>query len=90
MRTYTRIKVDKESKGQRHLSTIQITNAKVFLNDLTGYRLNDLQLVRSIAYLRAKGVVFYDNWSREHCLLVADLDKHKPTVIEALKVSLYL
>ena len=71
------------NEKQKKMKTIQITGAKQFLNKLTANRLTDKQTNRAVAYLRAKGQAFYDDWSREHCLIIDSLNKS--IVIESLK-----
>jgi hypothetical protein len=71
------------NETHKEMKTIQITGAKHFLNKLTANRLTDKQTNRAVAYLRAKGQAFYDDWSREHCLIIDSLNKS--IVIESLK-----
>lgn len=70
------------------MALIQITGAVEFINKLTANKLNERQSIRVSAYLRAKGICFYDSWSQEHCLIVSDLDKNRNTIIDALKQTL--
>jgi hypothetical protein len=70
------------------MKTIQITGTKQFLNKLTANKLTDKQTNRAAAYLRAKGQTFYDDWSKDHCLIINSLNKS--IVIESLKRALPL
>jgi hypothetical protein len=65
------------------MKPIQITGAKQFINKLTANKLTDKQSNRAIAYLRAKNQAFYDNWSKEHCIMIDSLNKS--IVMDALK-----
>lgn len=70
------------------MTTIQLAGTKDFINKLTANKLNEIQLNRASAYLRAKGISFYDSWSKEHCLILDDLNDNKSTIIDALKQTL--
>lgn len=70
------------------MKSLQIVSAKDFISKLTGGKLSDSSINRTIAYLRAKGIVFYDNWSGEHCATMDSLSSNKLITIEALKVSM--
>lgn len=65
------------------MKLIQITGAKQFINKLTANKLTDKQSNRAIVYLRAKGQAFYDNWSKEHCIMIDSLNKS--IVMDAIK-----
>lgn len=65
------------------MKPIQITGAKQFINKLTANKLTDKQSNRAIAYLRATNQAFYDNWSKEHCIMIDSLNKS--IVMDALK-----
>lgn len=68
------------------MGLIQITGAKQFINKLTANKLTDKQSNRAVAYLRANGQAFYDNWSKEHCIIIDKLDKS--IVLQSLRVTL--
>ena len=68
------------------MGLIQIVGAKQFINKLTANKLTDKQSNRAVAYLRAKGQAFYDNWSKEHCIIIDKLDKG--IVLQSLRVTL--
>lgn len=70
------------------MSTLKLIGSAHFIGRLTGNRLSTSQLNRVTAYLRAKKVVLYDEWSREHCMILDNAQINKPIVIEALKVAL--
>ena len=67
---------------------IQLVNTKNFLNSLTKNRLNEKQVNRAVAYLRAKKLCFYDNWSGSHASILLQLESSKNEVIEALRYTL--
>lgn len=67
---------------------LPIVGTEQFLQKLTGGRLSTYQVNRAGAYLRAKGISFYDDWSREHCMLMDKLNENKLIVIEALRLTL--
>jgi hypothetical protein len=48
---------------------IQIISGNKFINRLTANQLTASKLNKVLAYLRANKVLFYDNWSKEHCLI---------------------
>ena len=62
---------------------IQIVSTKGFINRLTGGKLTEKQTNRASAYLRAKGLSFYDDWEREHCFILDNMQKS--VMIDALK-----
>jgi hypothetical protein len=70
------------------MALLQLIGANMFLKRLTGAQLSKRQINKATAYLRAKGIVFYDNWSKEHCLILDHANDNKPVVIESLKKAL--
>ena len=70
------------------MALLQLIGANQFLVKLTGAKLSNRQINKATAYLRAKGIVFYDNWSKEHCLILDHANDNKLIVIAALKQAL--
>lgn len=70
------------------MALIQIVSAKEFIKRLSLGRLNEAQTMRATAYLQAKGHVFYDDWSNDHCIINDKLPFIKSDVLEALKTAL--
>lgn len=70
------------------MKALPIIGCTQFLVKLTGNKLTAKQIVRATAYLRAKRIAFYDNWSKEHCMLVDTLNDNKPIVLDALRATL--
>lgn len=68
------------------MALIQITGAKQFINKLTANKLTERQTNRAVAYLRANGQAFYDNWSKDHCIIIDKLDK--AIVLQSLRITL--
>lgn len=69
------------------MALIHIVSAKEFIKRLSLGLLNEAQTIRATAYLRAKGHVFYDNWSKEHCIIHDNLMFIKSDVLKALKIA---
>jgi hypothetical protein len=67
---------------------IQIISGNKFINRLTANQLTASKLNKVLAYLRAKKVLFYDNWSKEHCLILDSLQDNKRIIIEALSKTI--
>ncbi len=66
---------------------IQIVKTEEFINRLTQgrYKEDRKNLNRIVAYLRANGLCFYDDWSRDHVSILDKLQDNKTTVLSALK-----
>ena len=67
---------------------IQIAGTEHFINKLTRERLSEVQLKNACVYLRAKGISFYDEFSKEHCLFITQDNKQKNIILSALQYSL--
>lgn len=71
------------------MANIHVIDTAEFLQRLTGNKLSQKQTASAAAYLRAKGLCFYDNWSKSHVSILAYFtNEAKNTVIEALKISI--
>ena len=66
----------------------QLVSPHDFINKLTGGKITPNQLNRAVAYLRAKGIGFYDNWSKDFSAPIDTLRDRKADVLNALRASL--
>ena len=60
-------------------------STRKFLFRITLGRLSDKQLDVACAYLRANGVSFYDNFTRDHVFLSDGRNENRLKILEALK-----
>jgi hypothetical protein len=60
--------------------------ARKFIDRITIARLTEKQLKKTLAYLRAKKVIFYDKSHKDHVINVILLPKQKIILLEALKL----
>lgn len=70
------------------MALIQTVSAHTFINRLTANKLNEKQVNRAVAFLKAKKIAFRDEWDGKYCLIQSELLQNKTLVIEALKVTL--
>jgi hypothetical protein len=69
--------------------TARIIDILGFINKLTKNKLHAIQLNRAIAYLRAKRLVFYDDWSKDHVALLGEMElpQAKELVLNAIRIA---
>lgn len=68
----------------------QTIQALCFLNKLTGYKLNNYQLNRLLAYTRAKGLIFYDTEFKGYLFNLTTLEtkETKEIIIQGIKIAI--
>jgi len=69
---------------------MRTVEALSFLNKLTSYKLLDFQLIRLLAYTRAKGFIFYDTEFKGYLFNLSTLEtkETKETIIQGIKIAI--
>lgn len=63
-----------------------LVDASDYVNRITLGRLTPCQVSRSLAFMRARKLVFYDTFSKAHVLNTILLPEHKKIIVDSLKL----